>query len=67
MYRERQNFKVKLKYDEIDRDTRYAYLRGDIVEVDLVGDPPGIMSVQDLVIADTNIYLGHKDYEIVDG
>lgn len=66
MYRERLNFKVKLKYDQIDRETRYAYLRGDIVEVDDVGDPPDtIMGVSSLVIADTNVYLDWDDYDII--
>lgn len=67
MYRERvEDFRMKLKYDEIDRETRFAFLRGDVVEVDWVGDPPGIMAVQDTVIAGTNIYLDHKNSEIVD-
>jgi hypothetical protein len=67
MYRERvTDFRVKLRFDEIDRDTRYAFLRGDIVEVDLVGDPPGMMAVQDLVIAGTDLYLDYDEYEITE-
>jgi hypothetical protein len=68
MYREKETtFRVKLKYDEIDRDTRFAFLRGDIVEVDVVGDEPEqAMGVQWLEIHGTEITLDWKDYEITE-
>lgn len=76
-FREKQNFKVQLRYtqkemvlsaepDEDPNRTPREWKAGEIVEVDLVGDPPGIMAVQDLVISGTNHFLSYDEYYILD-
>ncbi len=65
MYRKHvTDFRMRLKFDRIDRKSRFAFLTGDVVEVDLVGDPPGPYAVQEPVIAGTDLYLDHKDAEM---
>lgn len=65
-YRKRLDFKVRLRYNETDHETGIEYPAESIVEVDEFGDPPGPMSVQDIVIADTTVFLDWDEYEIVD-
>lgn len=68
-FRERRPYKVRLKYDEYigpwDKPEP-DYKRGDVVEVDLVGDPHGIMAVQWLVIAGTDHPLDWDECEILE-